>query len=114
MKGFESDYLSEVERGTEQREGERSIEQLSYTNTKAVNNNEEFNIQESTISSLNILSDLMELGEDIEEVIKDILRNRKEVIIKLKQEGKLDDLSEKMKNIIEKYIEKSINIDEER
>lgn len=52
MGGFENDYLSNLEAGTEQREGEKFIERIDYNNRRTTQNEEEINIEEATLLSL--------------------------------------------------------------
>lgn len=54
----------------------------------------------------------MLLEEDVEDAIKVALESRVDIIKKLRQEGKLDDLCTDLLDRIDKYIEKSANYDE--
>ena len=107
MNGFESDYFRNFEAETEKREGEKDIERIDYS-SQVAKSDEEFNIEEATISSLKTLSDIMELGEDVEDAVKVTVKERKEVIKKLIQEGRLNNICDDLRNKINEYLEKEI------
>ena len=100
MEGFENDCLSNLEAEVEQREGERFIERIDYS-SQAAKSDKEFNIEDATISSLETLSDLMELGEDVEAAVEWIDK----VIKKLFQEGRLNNICDAIRNKINEYLE---------
>lgn len=102
--GYENDYLSNLEAETEQREGEKIIERIDYS-SQAAKSDEEINIEKATISSLEILSDLMVLGEDVEDAVKVTVKERKKVIKKLLQEGRLNKICDAIRNKINEYLE---------
>ena len=107
MEGFGNDYLSNFEAEAEQREGERFIERIDYS-SQAAKSDKEFNIEDATISSLETLSDLIELGEDVEAAVEAAVEGREKVIKKLIQEGRLDNICDDLKNKINGYLEAEI------
>lgn len=109
MSKFRGDFFSNYEAGTEQMENEEDKEKLDYYSSQTATNDEEFDIEEATISSLNIFSELMELGEDVEDAIKTLVDKRMEVIKKLIQEGKLNNISDNFKKIINNYLKEKNN-----
>ena len=56
MSRFRRDFFSNYEAGTEQMENEKDKEELDYYSSQTATNDEEFDIEEATISSLNIFS----------------------------------------------------------
>ena len=104
MEGFENDYLSNLEAEVEQREGERFIERIDYS-SQAAKSDKEFNIEDATISSLETLSDLMELGEEVEATVEAAVEGREKVIKKLLQEGRLNNICDAIRNKINEYLE---------
>ena len=103
MEGFENDYLSNLEAEAEHREGERFIERIDYS-SQAAKSDKEFNIEDATISSLETLSDLMELGEEVEAAVEAAVVGREKVIKKLIQEGRLNNICDDLKNKINEYL----------
>ena len=109
MNGFESKYFRNFEAETERREGERSIECNLDSSSQAAKSDEIINIEEATMSSLKILSKLMEYGEDVGDAVKVAIEGRVEVIKKLMQEGRLNNICDDLKNRINEYLNAEIN-----
>lgn len=104
MNGFESDYFRNFEAETEKREGERNKEHIDFS-SPAAKSDKEFNIEDATISSLETLSDLMELGEEVEAAVEAAVEGREKVIKKLIQEGRLNNICDAIRNKINEYLE---------
>ena len=113
MNGFERDYFSNLEEGTEESGGEKDIERIDYS-SQVAKSDKEYNIADATISSLETLSDLMELGEDVEAAVKVAIEGREEVIKKLMKEGRLNNICDDLKNKINEYLEAAINKEQEK
>ena len=109
MNGSESDYFRNFEAETERREGESSIECNLDSSSQAAKSDEIINIEEATMSSLKILSKLMEYGEDVGDAVKVAIEGRVEVIKKLMQEGRLNNICDDLKNRINEYLNAEIN-----
>ncbi len=102
MGGYESNYLDDIERKYEDENIEHNVERKDY-DSKSIKN-EEFDIEEATLSALKIFDDFLTLGEDVEDAIKTTIDTRSEIIKKLMQNGKLSDISDELKNKINEYM----------
>jgi len=108
MGGFESNYLDDIEEKYEAENMEPKVEKLIFDSR--LGNKEEVkeveDLEEAVLSSIGVLDELLSFGEDVEDAIKDLIESRCTVIKKLRQDGKLNGISDKFKDIINAYIEK--------
>ena len=112
MGGYESNYLDDIERKYEDENIEHNVERIDYDSNSI--KNEEFDIEEATLSALKIFDDFLTLGEDVEDAIKTTIDTRSEIIKKLMQNGKLSDISDELKNKINEYMKIYEHGEEER
>ena len=104
MNGIESDYFRNLEASIEKAGGEKGVEHIDYENKKT-NDGGDFDIEEATASSLNVIGEIMRLGEPIVELELDkLIKDRADVIKRLMKKGKLDgiydDLKEKINDVL--------------
>lgn len=106
MGRFESNYLDDIEKKYEDENREREVEKSISGSSLKKKKEEVVDIEEAVLSSIGVLDELWSLGEDVEDAIKEIFESRCKVIKKLKQDGKLNGISDRFKDIINAYIEK--------
>ena len=104
MSGFERDYLDDIERDYENENIEPKVEKSKF-NSSSKKKEEAADIEEAVLSSIGVLDELLSLGEDVEEAINGMVESRCIVIKKLRQDGKLNGISDELKDKINTYIE---------